>query len=483
MTDRIKAPLAEEDGSILVLSAFLLIVLLALAAFAVDLTMQSSDRQQLWNSADAAALAGAALLPDGVAAENQAEDTALANDDDLVGSNLLTTFRCLVADKDGNGVPDFGEVGPSGACNPVVGITQGIPTAIPPIPGGWTCANNVCTAVCIPAVGDTCNTIVLATQATTDFAFGGAVGIDSGETQIRSAACRGTCGAGLTGPVDLILVLDRSGSMTDADMQRVEDASLAMLGFFDPMIQKVGLAVLPATDGDLCGNASPQSGGRWLAVPLSDDYKKDTDGDGIADTVDTVTSELGRVIVCSNDDGSTNLGSPIRDLAGVTTLTGDDAMSELLNNGRPGVKKGIVFLSDGGANQPGVPNPCEYAWQQAEAAKDQDIEIYTIGYGVDDPDAPGRSVFCDKDQTGPYGEVLFPDPDPTKTGAPVTRLLADMASGNAGDDCTATTTDVENTDGDFFFCVPLGSDLDTVFLTIAAELAQGSRLVQLPPGA
>ena len=93
---RIKQRWADDDGGILVLSAFLLVVLFALAAFAVDITAQSQDRQQLWNSSDAAALAGAALLPDGLAAESQATDTALANDSDLAG-NVVTTFRCLVA--------------------------------------------------------------------------------------------------------------------------------------------------------------------------------------------------------------------------------------------------------------------------------------------------------------------------------------------------------------------------------------------------
>ena len=50
---------------------------------------------------------------------------------------------------------------------------------------------------------------------------------------------------------------------------------------------------------------------------------------------------------------------------------------------------------------------------QQLAAKNQGIEIYTIGFGVDNLTAPGRMVHCDRDEAGPYGQVLFP-PD----GAP-----------------------------------------------------------------
>lgn len=459
----------SDDGAILVLAAVLLIVLFALAALAVDITLKSTDRQQLWNSADAAALAGASQLPDGLSAESEATTYALANDADLAG-NITTTFRCLVADRDGNGIPDANEV--PGACDPGADV----PASGPP----WVCANGICTAPCVPADGDVCNTIVLESEKTTDFAFAPAIGIDQGTTDIVSAACRGTCGVGLTGPVDLIIVIDRSGSMSSADMDSVERASLAMLDFFDPTVQHVGLAVLPPADkGNECvqedSDPTDWDDGRWLIVPLSSDYKDtlnyDFNGDGTND-LDS-TSELVEKIRCSTDAGWTDLGSPIRDGSDTTDEANDDAYSELLNNGRPGVKKGIILLSDGGANQPAdVANPCLFADQQATIAKNASIEIYTIGFGVD-----SRSQTCEEDEAGPYGTGLFP-PD----GAPVTRLLADMATQPSDDNCTVLTTDFENSDGDFFFCLPKDEDLSTVFLAIASQIAQGSRLVQLPPG-
>ncbi|RZV46227.1 MAG: TadE/TadG family protein [Acidimicrobiia bacterium] len=474
-----KRRLENDDGAILILAAVLLIILFGVAALAVDITLKSTDRQQLWNSSDAAALAGASQLPNGLLAESVALDFALDNDGDLAG-NVTTTFRCLVGDRNKDGQPDATEV--PAVCDPGADV----PASGPP----WVCADGICTAPCVPADGDTCNTIVLGTEKTTDFAFAPAIGIDEGTTDIVSAACRGSCGAGLTGPVDLILVLDRSGSMTNAgevpvgspnDMDQVERASLAVLDFFDPAVQHVGLAVLPAADKlDECDNASVIADGRFLVVPLSNDYKDtlnyDFDGDG-TDDVDS-TSELVNIIRCSTDGGNTDLGGPIRDSAGTTTEVGDDAITELLNNGRPGVKKGILFLSDGGANHPpSVAHPCEYAGIQATAAKNQGIEIFTIGFGVDNLTAPGRMVHCDRDEAGPYGQVLFP-PD----GAPVTALLAAMATQPADNRCSVGTTDYENTDDDYFFCIPKDEDLSDVFLAVATQFAQGSRLVQLPPG-
>ena len=465
MIERARARMDREDGAILVLAAILLIVLFAVAALAVDITLKSTDRQQLWNSADAAALAGASLLPDGLAAEAEALNFALANDADLAGGDVITTFRCLVADQNKDGIPDSGEV-PS-VCNP----GPDVPSSGPP----WVCADGLCVAPCVPADGDRCNTIVLETEKTTDFAFAPAIGIDQGTTDIVSAACQGSCGAGATGPVDLILVLDRTGSMSDADMDKVEKASLAVLDLFDPATQHVGLAVLPAADpGDLCVNASNQSQGRWLAVPLSSDYKDnlnyDYDGDGTLD-VDS-TSELVRIIRCSDDRGRTDLGSPIRDFEGITNASGDHAYAELLNRGRPGVKKGIILLSDGGANEPrnAVANPCLHARDMAQFAKSAGIEVYTIGFGVD-----SRSQTCEEDETGRYGKGLFP-PD----GSPVTRLLADMATQPSNDNCTVATTDFENTDGDYFFCLPKDEDLSEVFVAVATQFIQGSRLVNLP---
>jgi len=149
----------EDDGALLVTFAFLLIILMGLAALAIDSTLLSQGRQQLWNTADAAALAGASQLPDdGLAAESVAMKFALDNEPGLAGA-VGVTFRCLVSDADGNGQPDPLDVG--SACDPGPDVGMSAPP--------WVCDDGRCAAPCVPADGDTCNTIVLETDKTVDF--------------------------------------------------------------------------------------------------------------------------------------------------------------------------------------------------------------------------------------------------------------------------------------------------------------------------
>lgn len=122
--------------------------------------------------------------------------------------------------------------------------------------------------------------------------------------------------------------------------------------------------------------------------------------------------------------------------------------TEYLNtHGRPGVKRGIIIETDGDPQNSGHGPASDYTTSgvlaAAQAAKDAGIEVFTIGYGV--------------------------------SGSTVT-LLASMASDKkGGDTCTAA----ENTDGDHFFCQPVGSDLSGVLHAAAVQLSGGSRLIQL----
>jgi hypothetical protein len=450
---------ASDEGAILVLAAFLMILIFAAAALAIDVTTKSQHRSDLWATSDAAALAGASQLPDFPAgAKSEALKFALANDPSLAGG-VNPTFRCVVGDRDRDGQPDPFDI--PQACNP------GPPSPpAPPTLTGFICADGVCAAPCNPDLGHKCNTIVLETDKTTDYAFAPVIGIDSGDTSVLSAACRGTCGGGAAGPIDLMIIIDRTGSMNDANnsLDKAKDAALAVLDYFDPSLQHVGLGVLGAGNLGVCNDLAPTIGGSsWLGVPLSSDFKDnpDTDvtGDGIPDL--DGSSVLVQKIKCLTFSGQgTNLGSPIRD----DEFGRPDTMSHLLSFGRPGVKKGIILLSDGAGTEPDPERePCQYAAEMAAKAKAAGIEIFTIGLGV-------QGDICGTDGTGPY------------VGAPVTRLLANMAS-NSVDNCSGPNPELENTDGDHFFCEPKSGDLASVFLAAASQFAGGSKLIQLPPGA
>jgi hypothetical protein len=427
----------EDDGVILVISVLVLILFMAVAAFVIDITLKSQGRQALWNTADAAVLAGASQLPDDPdAAGKLASDFALRNDGSLDGE-LVVTYRCLVADA-GGGVPDPTHI--PGVCDPGADIG----------PGDWICEDGKCVAACDPAEGDTCNTVVMEVQKTIDYAFAPVIGIDEGETEVLSAACRGACGGPITGPLDLILILDRTTSMSDDDLRNAKAASRALLGFLDPTQQRVGLAAINAGDPtNRCVGKTPETGGDWLLVGLSSNYQN-------ADGTLNPTSSLVSVLDCLGKATGTDLGSPINDRAHGRS----DALSHLLTFGRADANRAILLLSDGEALKPdSEPNPCQYAEDMAAAAKSRGIEMFTIGFGI-----AGKQC---RDDSGDY----------RPGGRTVSQLLATMASGEAGDNCA---TGAENSDGDNFFCEPKSGDLSSVFLAAASQLIEGASLVEIP---
>jgi hypothetical protein len=405
----------------------------------VDIALKSNDRQYLWKTSDAAALAGSSQLPDATAARDLAMQFALANDPTLAG-DIDITFRCLVGDQDGDGQPDAADV-PT-VCDPTASLGAGSISAPP-----FVCTDFSCVSPCDPDVGDECNTLVVETQKTTEYQFAPIIGINEGDSHVISAACRGSCGGPIAGPVDLILIIDRTTSMSDADLDNAKRASLAVLDYFNPSLQHVGLAALgSANAGDRCKGLDHS--GVWMITGLSSDYKDNplpVTFDGETFSLDP-TSDLVDKVICLNKQTGTNLADPTA-----------AAFAHLSTSGRAGVKQGIILLSDGSANRPG-PNPCQSALDEANIAKAAGVELFTIGFGI-------GSKKCGKD-SGAWA------------GRPVPELLAAMATSSV-DNCVAGG---ENTDNDHFFCEPASGDLQDVFLSAAASFAGGSKLVFLPPG-
>ncbi len=75
----------HERGTVLVLTVMLLVVMFGMCALVVDLGYARSQRRQVQTTADAAALAGAQLLPSPTAAEDRARSQAA---DNIAGGNL-----------------------------------------------------------------------------------------------------------------------------------------------------------------------------------------------------------------------------------------------------------------------------------------------------------------------------------------------------------------------------------------------------------
>ena len=450
---------SKDRGQIIVLAALVVAIVLGMGALAVDVGFFLHERQNVQKAVDAGALAGAQLLPDHAdTAATVATQFTLANDPSLNPANVSVTFRCLVGDRDGNGQPDASDI--PGVCNP----------------GGdasWLVRNGLAVSPCVPSQGDKCNVIFVAARNTVKFYLAPAVGKKTGDTgSLTSAACNGPCGGPPTAPVDVMIVMDRTGSMSSADLTNARNAAKAILLTYNPALQWVGLGLLgpSRTDTSCSGANSPAKGngasssqygtnipgdlGKWITVGLTgtgatapniNDSYLNPDGTLKA------SSLIMKTINCFNTSSTgTNLSTPIR-----------MAKYYLETYGRPGVRKGIIFETDGSPNY-GAGNAADYTCAQANTdattAKNAGIEIFTVGFGV------GASDQC---------------PDASSSffyHKSVTTALASMANSSTDNGCVTA----ENTDGDHFFCQPRTEDLASIFQVIAGALASGAHLIALP---
>lgn len=258
-------------------------------------------------------------------------------------------------------------------------------------------------------------------------------------------------------PLDMVLILDRTGSMrgttTPTSLDNVKAATLAVLGFLNPKHESIALGTLgPSFSNQTCsgvagayGKYSGNDDGTapnttWMIAPYplakpANDYQN---SDGSLNT----NSQIVKTVNCLEFGNLTDLGDPVA-----------AATSYLNIYGRPGSKRGIILMTDGAANFPGT-TPCGSANSAALTAKASGIQVLTIGFLSNNPGT------CVNDGSGSF------------KGSTVTRLLASMASPIKGvaavdNGCTA----VENTDGDNFFCQPKGGDIKSVFLAAVAQLA------------
>jgi hypothetical protein len=280
------------------------------------------------------------------------------------------------------------------------------------------------------------NTVHVTATADVPTTFLRLVGIDTIPETVSASACS-PCGAV---PLDIMIALDRSGSMNAAKIQAARDGINAFLASMDPSVDQIGLAVFPpASAGGAC-QAGAQANydvvsNPYMVVPLSTDY-----GTMVGNTmVPNPSSALVSTVACVAPGGSTAYANAI-----------DASQSELLASGRPGVQKVIVVLSDGAANTgPGYlpasssyrTQPCNQAISSAATAKAAGTLVYSIAYDL----SGAGSEACRNDS----GSVEAPAI--TATGA----LQAIASPGN-------------------YYAQPLPSQLTSIFLAISADLGRGS---------
>lgn len=391
--------LRDQSGQAFVLLALVLVVLLGASALVVDVGYAFYVQRSLQASADAAALAGASQLPD----PSAAEATALEYSGSGAGKNKRDN---------------------------VPGVTTTVKTKCVPL------------APCQPV-----NALVVTESTSVPTRFAKVLGIDSFDITVRATACS-PCGSK---PLDVMLVLDRTGSMCQTssgasdpsctDLNNAREGMKTFLQYMDPETDLVGLGVFPPRRSFQSGCATPSSSNynfttsKYVLVGLSNDYN---DGSGNLN----YSSSLVSTIECQDGGGSTAYANAL-----------EKADAELAANGRPEAQDVIVFLSDGAANtgptyysssSPYRRQPCHQGVWSAATVKARGTLIYSIGY---DLDALGGGANQCQSYTGA----------PESPAITATSALQQIA-----------------TDSTTFFNKPDPGQLATIYSTIAAEITGAS---------
>jgi hypothetical protein len=506
--------LNDERGVVAVVVALLMVVLGGSAAMTFDLSRLRHERHLIQAAVDLGSLAGAAYMPvSSPATAAQAEAVALevasANAGQLSSGNVSISFLCVVSDPEHNGGADSDEL--RYRCgHPNVDWGDGL----------WTSRNGKASHPCNPYAGDVCNTIKLTASSSIDFYFAPLLGFNSGSTgAVQAASCRG-CGPV---PIDMVIIVDRSRSMSSGDVANVRnaignpDGALnSILEFYSPSNVRVGLVALPykeASNPNFMDNEQRYDGtldssgadaARWQVQPLSSNYRLASGNLNMASPLvqSVVNLQQGNTTVYVNGvqsvcDRACRFGYGVGHTDYGDPLAAAQWMLENDPNERPTVADVIVFMGDGEANnpqvysnippnppngrepEPGHYNPCNYAGVAATAAKatpplgQDQTTIFSLAYGAGGSSTSDARCLLDwspspfaPGSTPGYATTFFAAvASPLSTGAPSTDNLPGGCATN------------ENTDGDFYFCEERGDNLSTVFLQIATATMQHSQLV------
>ena len=279
----------------------------------------------------------------------------------------------------------------------------------------------------------------------------GLLGIDTFTVKVRSTACS-PCGVQ---PLDIMMVLDRTGSMcmTSAgtwdpactDLNNAREGMKTFLGFLEPTTQWVGLSVLPPATSmsptDRCatpvGSRYNSRSAAYTIVGLSDDYSQNR--------VLQTGSALVSTINCQKGNGPTAYANAL-----------EAAQRELETRGRPLVKDVIIFLSDGAANtgpaytpeyprtSPYRTQPCRQGVTSAATIKAKGTLIYSIGYDLNALN--GGANRCQNGVTGA-------NESPAITAYQAIEAIASSPA--------------------TFYNKPTAGQLKTIFTDIASDLARG----------
>ncbi len=470
----------DERGAVTIVVALISVVLLVVTALAVDIGRLTYERQKLRNTLDAAAQAGAYELPsNGAVALAKALEFATANDPN---SHPTVTLWCVVGSTGATMQVPTNAVGST--CYPGAGPYTTITYP------GLKCSLSVCTIPCPSTTGYICNAITVRENRAVPFYFAPIIGLLSGNTgSMVSSSCKGACGSPPTNPMDVVVVADRTGSMS-AYLSDLKSAIKNMLQYMTPSVQYVALASINKSTSN-CPKGS------WVSVPFSDDYN--TPGSSSKPYPLNSSSPLVTALTCMKTASPTYLAAPFK--AAARYLLGWDPNNISMLPSRSGtVTRAIIFETDGQpweASTTGVANlapsgdvsntngeiACSNLLTVANLAKAEKVLVIAVAFG------DANIARCGTDSQG--------DPIPGSTA--VRNVIAGVASGDPKggpsiantctgaldplsnlNACTAADVLAENNDGDYFYIAATGTDLAPLFITALGQLNSHSRFMALP---
>jgi hypothetical protein len=262
-------PGRREEGQILVLFTIAIIVIMLFASIVIDLGLLRNNRQILVNAVDAAALAGGTKMPvngctnksqpstsncpsvdntEVSAVQNLVINTLTASYPGITGANYTISYRCLIGVDTSTPPQPYISRDIPVVCNPRMALGH------TPIASDFKGAGPTRYSLCRPDLGDKCNVVVVEGATNTAYSFGRVVGVNSGSTgTVSSAACNGPCGQPPTAPVDLVVIIDRTASMSATQIANARAAAKAVLGVYDPSLQRVAIGFLgPSKTNTTC---------------------------------------------------------------------------------------------------------------------------------------------------------------------------------------------------------------------------------------
>jgi Flp pilus assembly protein TadG len=454
--------------------------MLCCVGLVVDVGHAMLVQRQLQAGVDAAALAGVQHLPDEVTAESVAQQYSATPG----SKNAVNTVDNAVTSADAKciaGIP---------GCNRRDGGVNGI---------------------------------VVTSSSTVPTWFGRVIGIN----ELKVSATATACSPCSVKPLDVMIVLDRTGSMCQiqgqsdpscTDLNRAKDGIETFLSYMDPTLDKVGLALTPPTinaqmisrcpykpwNGNSNPNPPPSSmNGRYYGYdqwwdPNGDDAPNGQDSSHYVvaslEGADGFPDDDYLVLNPSTGDWELNYSqSAVLQRLGCTLGAGstsyalaiDDAQWELSRNGRGNVQDVIIFLSDGAANTSPLnvptahwtnngtgPNswfnrPCGSGVEAASRVKGPNNTatiVYTIGYDLGV--AGGTTERCQRPDSNGHQDTSSPVPESAQSwGSNAEQALKAMASPSD------LTQPVGPSNPPRYYWTPDGLTLNQIFQSIAIDLS------------